>query len=53
MMSGTRNTVYAFLKYQDTKTIKRIDLYYSFIFQLLIDQESLRPVLEAAHDSNY
>ncbi|MCJ1431111.1 hypothetical protein MMC27_000462 [Xylographa pallens] len=50
---GTRNAVFAFLRYQDPEAIRRTDVYHSFIFQLLFDHKSLRPALQAAYKSSY
>ncbi|MCJ1385990.1 hypothetical protein MMC17_009115 [Xylographa soralifera] len=52
-MESKRNAVFVFMKYQDGETIRRIDVYHSFIFQLLFDHESLRPALQAAYKNNY
>ncbi|MCJ1392101.1 hypothetical protein MMC18_004968 [Xylographa bjoerkii] len=53
MMEEKRNVMFALLKYQEGDTVRRIDVYHTFIFQLLFDHESLRPALQAAYKANY
>lgn len=53
MTKKRHSVLFAFLNYKSSQTIKRVEIFRSFIFQLLQKNEALRPVVQAEYNANY
>ena len=53
MLEQKLNIVFAFLDYKNSETTKRIEIFRSFVFQLLQDHADLRAAVQIEYDTNY
>lgn len=53
LQTAKRNVIFAYLLYTDSNAGNRLGIIHSFIFQLILDNKDLRPILIEEYNTNY